>query len=229
LGIIENDGMKFELEPHNRNVSNEDLLADADRVAKQFGKRTLTIEEYNELGRFHSTTLTRRFGSWFSVLEKIGLAKTRNLNISNEDLFHNLVEVWTTLGHQPRYRDLTSEVSKYCPGTYEDRFGGWRKALEAFASWANESMAPSTASKKRSSIRRTPRNINWRLRALVLLRDGAKCRLCGATPADGIRLHVDHVKPWNKGGETVLEDLQILCHICNVGKSDIELDQQNPA
>ena len=54
------------------------------------------------------------------------------------------------------------------------------------------------------------------------MRDGARCRLCGAVPSDGIRLHVDHVKPWSKGGETVLENLQILCNVCNIGKSDVE-------
>lgn len=55
------------------------------------------------------------------------------------------------------------------------------------------------------------------------MRDEAKCWLCGAVPSDKIR-HVDHVKPWSKGGETVLESLQVLCNVCNVGKSDIELE-----
>jgi 5-methylcytosine-specific restriction endonuclease McrA len=54
------------------------------------------------------------------------------------------------------------------------------------------------------------------------MRDSARCRLCGAVPREGVRLHVDHVKPWNKGGETVLENLQILCDACNIGKSDVE-------
>ena len=56
------------------------------------------------------------------------------------------------------------------------------------------------------------------------MRDGARCKLCGAAPIDGIRLHVDHVKPWSKGGETVLENLQILCNVCNIGKGDVELE-----
>ncbi|MGH9734205.1 MAG: HNH endonuclease [Candidatus Acidiferrales bacterium] len=43
-----------------------------------------------------------------------------------------------------------------------------------------------------------------------------------AVPADGIRLHVDHVMPLGKGGETVLENLQVLCSVCNIGKGDIE-------
>jgi 5-methylcytosine-specific restriction endonuclease McrA len=46
-------------------------------------------------------------------------------------------------------------------------------------------------------------------------------------PGDGVRLHVDHVKPWSKDGETVLENLQILCNVCNIGKGDVELETDN--
>ena len=29
-------------------------------------------------------------------------------------------------------------------------------------------------------------------------------------------------KSWAKGGETALENLQTLCSVCNIGKSDLE-------
>ncbi len=214
--------MKFELEPHHRNVPDEELITDVKLVASALGKPTVTIDEYNEHGQFHSTTCTRRFGSWFVVLERAGLNKTRNLNISNDQLFDNLAKVWLRLGHQPKYNDLTKSVSKFSSGTYEKRFGGWRAALEAFVKKANEGeefSKPKTQVKV--AARRTPRSINWRLRALVLMRDSARCRLCGANPSSGAILHVDHIRPWSKGGETVLENLQILCEPCNIGKSDI--------
>lgn len=216
--------MKFQLEPHHRDIPNEELLGDLVRVANELEKDKVTIDEYNERGRFHNTTLTRRFGSWFTALEKAGLKRTRNLNIHDEELFNNLVEVWASLGRQPKYNDLTNDVSEYSSGTYEKRFGGWRKALEAFVEWANEGIQPEyNEPSARGASKRTPRNINWRLRALVLMRDGARCQLCGATPQNGARLHVDHVKPWSKGGETIIENLQILCETCNIGKSDVEV------
>jgi len=216
--------MKFQLETHHRNTPDEDLIDDLIRVAKELGKNKVTIDEYNERGKFHNTTLTRRFGSWFKVLGKAGLEKTRNLNIKNEELFENIVDVWTNLGKQPKYNDLTKEFSKYSAGTYEYRFGSWRKALEAFVEWVNEGVLPEiTTSNPQKKKRTTSRNINWRLRAMVLMKDGAKCKLCGATPQDGAKLHVDHITPWAKGGETVFENLQILCEKCNIGKSDVEL------
>ena len=134
--------MKFQLESHNRNVPDQDLIDDLKRVAGELGKDKVTIDEYNDRGKYHNSTLNRRFGSWFKALEKAGLKKTKTLNITNEELFENLVEVWTSLGRQPKYNDLTKDVSKYSSGTYEKRFGGWRKSLEAFVAWVNEGELP---------------------------------------------------------------------------------------
>ena len=215
--------MTFTLEPHHRDVPDDELIQDVSRVASELGVRRVTIDQYNERGRFHATTLTRRFGSWFKVLELAGLEKTRNLNIPNEELFENLAEVWLKRGRQPRYVDIEGDESRFSAGTYANRFGGWRKALEAFVAWANEDADPSPVplQREKSANRQTARSANWRQRALVLLRDGATCRMCGARPEHGARLHVDHIVPWIKGGETVLENLQILCERCNVGKSDL--------
>ncbi|HUO05927.1 MAG TPA: HNH endonuclease [Candidatus Binataceae bacterium] len=53
------------------------------------------------------------------------------------------------------------------------------------------------------------------------MRDGNRCKLCGGQAGSSIeKLDFDHIKPWSKGGETVLENLQILCDKCNVGKGD---------
>jgi 5-methylcytosine-specific restriction endonuclease McrA len=70
---------------------------------------------------------------------------------------------------------------------------------------------------------KTKRSINWRLRFLVMRRDNFKCKICGISPAADpkIILHVDHIKAWANGGETVIENLQTLCSVCNIGKSDL--------
>lgn len=61
----------------------------------------------------------------------------------------------------------------------------------------------------------------WRkLRMVVLKKRGARCECCGSTPADGVRMHVDHIKPRRKFPELALTEsnLQILCEVCNHGK-----------
>jgi hypothetical protein len=217
--------MKYELEPFHRDISDEELLADLRRVAEELATEHVTFREYKGKGRFAPQTFAVRFGSWHGAVDKANLQRTINRNISDEDLFANLVEVWTALGRQPRSRDLRPGPSRFSWNTYAYRFRTWRKALAEFVRWANEGnrvSEPNGNAKKAG--KRTSRNINWRLRALVLMRDGARCRLCGAVQGDGVRLHVDHVKPWGKGGETVLDNLQILCNVCNIGKSDVEFE-----
>lgn len=58
------------------------------------------------------------------------------------------------------------------------------------------------------------------LRYDVLKRDGFRCRICGATAQDGVKLHVDHIIPISKGGKTEMHNLQTLCEKCNLGKSN---------
>lgn len=73
-----------------------------------------------------------------------------------------------------------------------------------------------------SNGHKTKREIGLQLRFKVFKRDNFKCCLCGASPAKDptVELHVDHIIPWAKGGETTLDNLQTLCSKCNIGKSD---------
>lgn len=65
----------------------------------------------------------------------------------------------------------------------------------------------------------------WReLRYQALVTYGAICACCGATAKDGVRLHVDHIKPRSLYPilELTLSNLQVLCEECNLGKSNID-------
>ena len=68
------------------------------------------------------------------------------------------------------------------------------------------------------------RTISDKLRYQVLKRDNFKCCACGASPAKdvSVELHIDHIIPWSKGGETVIDNLQTLCSKCNIGKGNTE-------
>lgn len=57
-----------------------------------------------------------------------------------------------------------------------------------------------------------------RLRYRILRRDGFVCQICGRGQADGVVLHVDHIKPVSKGGKTEPDNLRTLCDRCNLGK-----------
>ena len=69
--------MKFKLEEYHRNISDAELIEDVRSVAIKLEKNTVTLAEYEQYGKYHPTTLTRRFDSWFSVLEKSNLELIR--------------------------------------------------------------------------------------------------------------------------------------------------------
>jgi len=67
---------------------------------------------------------------------------------------------------------------------------------------------------QRSGPKRDP--IPEDVKLLVWARDGGCCVRCGSRQD----LHFDHVIPVNKGGGNSEENIQILCQLCNLKKSD---------
>lgn len=45
-----------------------------------------------------------------------------------------------------------------------------------------------------------------------------KCVLCGRTIDDNVTFHVDHILAIANGGKTEMQNLQVLCSECNLGK-----------
>lgn len=71
----------------------------------------------------------------------------------------------------------------------------------------------------------------WRvLRMRVLTKFGARCQCCGATARDGVRIHVDHIKPRRKYPDLALveSNLQVLCEVCNHGKGNWDESDWRP-
>ena len=63
----------------------------------------------------------------------------------------------------------------------------------------------------------------WRdVRYKALKAGNGSCCLCGSTVKDGVKLHVDHIKPKSLHPHLAydLNNLQVLCDCCNVGKSN---------
>jgi hypothetical protein len=217
----------------NLNISDQELLEDLKSVANQIGKNKLTQKIYNETGKYGVRTIQKRFGTWNNTLKKAGLEISLNLNISDNELFENIEEVWINLGRQPIRDDMRKPLSKYSESPYNNRFGSWRKALEAFVEFINsDNNKDQEAEFDEATItpvleneiifkHKTKRTPSERLKVQVLMRDGNKCRLCGLTLV-GLNIHFDHILAWSKGGETVLENLQILCAAHNLAKGNLK-------
>lgn len=206
-------------------VSNDELLADLRRLAEKTGRNSVRYDEYTAHGTYSATSLTKRFGSWNNALLRAGLAISKRINVPDAEMFENLLSLWQHYGRQPTLEHASAAPSRFVGSTYARRFGSWAKALKIFVEYANGTGAELTEIQVEvlNGQHKTPRDPSLRLRWRVLQRDNFKCVACGASPAItlGVELHVDHIHPWSEGGETVLENLQTLCSICNLGKANL--------
>ena len=224
-------------------LTDEQLIEDLKKVAKVLCSSSFSSGDYQKYGEFSRVTFFRRFGTWNNALEKAGLIPYKQVSgrkISDEVILQEIERVWIKLGRQPTTTDIKDGVSVYSLNTYARHFGSWRNALQTFVEYINGEEGSSQGEpffeenqvSNRTTIifpelpfkHKTAREPNLRLRFMVMQRDNFKCCKCGASPAKdpSVELHIDHIKPWSKGGETVMENLETLCSKCNLGKSDLE-------
>ena len=249
LAGLRNERTKKEL----KRISDDECFSDLRRVAAVTHSSTVSYTDYQKYGKYSCELIFKRFGEWDNALVAAGLEVTgmARKRICEQELFDEIERMWRLLGRQPTSTDIIKDgVSKYSIDTYKRRFGGWRKALEAFVAYINEGVDTTSEDERISdkasegdkpttekditrteqdsspikSAHRTSRGVTTRMRFLVMKRDNFKCCMCGASPAKdpSVELHIDHIVPWSKGGETVIDNLQTLCSKCNLGKSDLE-------
>ena len=274
--------MQFEFTPRGRVVSDEDYLADLQRVARLVHPRPLSISIFRKYGKY-SPNLHSRFGGWVKTLQKVGLPVQRHYRVTREQLiqdiaatakalnvtslnhnqyvtkgkfnfywvdmhfenwaaaaaaagvdsrvtvkaktilhlFDNLEHVWFAIGKQPRLIDIDSPPSQIGRAPYIRCFGNWQTALRQFTRTRTQSRIPCDPQPPLIFIHKTPRQPSTSLRFRVMARDHFRCCLCGRSPAKdpAVELHIDHVTPWCRGGETVFDNLRTLCQPCNNGRT----------
>jgi len=215
---------KFQLERvQGAPVSNEEILTDIRHAATLAGTNVISQRLYSEFGKFDPTTASRRFGTWNKAVIAAGMEVANEVNISDDRLFENLMLLWEHYGRQPRRAELTHPPSTISQGAYRRRFHSWMDALTQFVSYANARDVIPPNPIDAATGHQTGRDASLRTRFRVMKRDNFSCRACGASPAfsPGIALHIDHIIPWSRGGDTVDENLQTLCEQCNLGKSNV--------
>lgn len=231
-----------------KNIPDSEILDDIKNVSIALNKKTFSSNEYDQNGCFSRCLVSRRFKTWNNALSAAGLVPYEvqsGVRVDEYNLLKEIERIWVSLGRQPTTTDIKNGISKYSLHTYERRFGSWRKALEFFVSYMNGDCeiekpdsidAPEQLTHLTDGIitadktviaHKTTRNIGLRTRFLVMKRDNFKCCFCGRSPSNtpGLELHVDHIQPWSKGGETVIDNLQTLCSDCNLGKGNLSEDR----
>ena len=155
--------------------------------------------------------------SYKYIMYKLDFKNTTN-RYTTEELFDNIQKVWDFKGSQPFLKDMEVEPSVICWGTYFHRFGSWKKALEEFVKYKNNTNDVQYIQNKNN--RKARKTINNSLKYDVMKRDCFKCQYCGKSPANdvGVELQIDHILPVSKGGTNEIENLKTICKDCNIGK-----------
>lgn len=130
-------------------------------------------------------------------------------------------------------REVTSPKITYKPHRQGFCSGRCRKQRNnsVKSRWSNEQTAPMlkriVSRYKRETIGRTAKDFYqtsaWlHLRFLAFQAFGRKCMCCGRTSME-TDLHVDHIRPVSLFPDLKLslDNLQVLCADCNVGKSNL--------
>jgi 5-methylcytosine-specific restriction endonuclease McrA len=125
---------------------------------------------------------------------------------------------------------MRQPLSAISNSRYLKIFGNWYETCVQFLAWKSGVSAEEIDKESKRHLadickekkHKTARAISLSLRYEVLKRDSFKCTKCGRSPANntGVELHIDHIVPYSKGGETELSNLQTNCSECNLGKGN---------
>ena len=240
--------MEFKFQRHQINkISREEMLDELERVAKHFNYIEFGRRSFDKVARMSSSVIRKSFdGSWKITLRALKQrlnSKGLDLNprtispnriFSDKDLFGELERVWKKVGQRPSKAEWESSRPKVSYSSYKQRFGGWTNACLNFIEYKMGHKLILDNPQKNIKIRENnrglkiskenKREIPLNLRLKVLDRDNFRCAYCGRSPAleRGVTLHIDHKMPFSKGGETKLDNLQVLCSDCNLGKGNAD-------
>ena len=223
---LQRAGLNIEYKRKGKHIicpSREALIEDLQTTAKKLGKKTVNSGEYEQYGKYGRASVYNRYKTWRKGLEAAGLGETgfHNAGITKEQLLEAIYEAWERLGRQPNTRDVRNKEIPYGLTTYINQFGSWRNTMIAFVEYVKMRRGQVFAIPEISPIaHKTGRTPSAKLKKLIFERYNATCQQCGANERKepGIKLVIDHIIPYSKGGETIYENLQILCRKCNIEK-----------
>jgi len=204
-----------------------DLINDLRSFKGVVGDKPVGARDYRkwENSRFSVDSITRQFGSWVDACEEVGLTPKKIHKYDVEDLLDHFENVWRWRGQRVVINDLNVYNKEH--GTtitydaYKRRWGSFVKFVGIFSKYKLGQLSlddvKSLILSKNKRVLVSPR-----LRSEVLNRDNYRCTDCGASPRDDdtVKLHIHHIIPVSKGGETEIKNLTTNCSNCNLGKSD---------
>lgn len=159
--------------------------------------------------------------TWFQVAMKRPVLK----GAQRAALLRHCKRLFLAAGHDPKASgaSVVAMVSVLA-GHRISKDRAWKWLLARYDGPGMHGDLPSVRGRKRGLEPSTfYESREWReLRYKALALSDGRCELCGRSKQNGIVLHVDHIRPRSVAPELelCLENLQILCEDCNLGKSN---------
>jgi hypothetical protein len=235
-------------------ISKERMLDELEKAAEHFKYVEFGWRDFDKVASISANSIKKHFGSWKKGLDVLKThLQQKGLDLSHRPhapnriytdkyLFDEMERIWQKVGQRPSRTEWEMSEPKISYQCYKQRFGGWVNACNKFIEYkmGAEILADDFVLPEREDLKtqqkigvnykkENSRNISLSVRLKVLNRDNFCCVFCGKSPATnfGTKLHIDHIKPFSKGGTSVFENLQTLCEECNLGKSNNEKIGQN--
>ena len=230
------DDELFDTTRHRTTISREELIENLKDYAKTVKDNKFTTNGFNNWkGKICSKdTIIRTFKTWENALQEAEIKGWYKRKIYTDDeCLEYFEELWRWRKQKPassdftKYNGETGQMLNY--STITNRFGDYKVFCETFSNYKKgivDKHAFQELKKKQKEKNKEREAISPRLRALVLNRDDKTCQDCGASPKKDkqVTLHIHHIKPVANGGKTVIDNLITNCDKCNLGKSNVVLD-----
>lgn len=85
--------------------------------------------------------------------------------------------------------------------------------------WDPENLTVLFERVKRTTEKHVRKPVTYEELLRLLINAPLECAHCHKAPPQ-VKLHIDHVFPASRGGDSIFENLQFLCQDCNLRKSD---------
>ena len=128
----------------------------------------------------------------------------------NEDIPHPKIVDWATNEWQKRTNKIFRDPDRAIRSLYQK--GYLQKIAKGIYRYDTNNI----------NIRNNLEDFSPKLKKQILKRDDYKCVICGLGKAEGIELHIDHIKPKDLGGKATLENGQTLCSKHNILKKNLK-------
>ena len=105
-----------------RTFTDDQLLAELRIVSMRIGGEPVTRRAFNQHADMHSDVICRRFDSWGAALKKAEMPVSKSdRRYSDDDLFENLLAVWTWHGRQPIGPEMNQVPSSIPMSAYKGK------------------------------------------------------------------------------------------------------------